>query len=183
MMYDLPTTVEVCGKTYDIRSDYRAVLDICAVLEDGELDEQDKIAAILDIFYPSFVEMPPVHYGEALSACFRFIDCEEGEEAGPSGPKLMDWERDFRYIVAPVNRVLGREIRDVEYLHWWSFVAAYREIGDCLFAQIVRIRERKAKGKPLDKADAEWYRRNRGIVDLKTTYTEEDNELLKKWGV
>ena len=77
---------------------------------------------------------------------------------------------------------MGVEIRSVEYLHWWSFLSAYYEIGDCVFAQIVRIRNLKARGKSLDKADREWYQQNRELVDLKTTYTEQENELLKQWG-
>ena len=93
----------------------------------------------------------------------------------------MDWEQDFQHIVAPINRVVGREIRDVEYMHWWTFVAAYYEIGDCYFAQIIRIRELRAKGKPLDKSDQEFYKRNRSAIDLKATYTEKENELLDQW--
>ena len=60
-------------------------------------------------------------------------------------------------------------------------MSAYMEIGDCLFAQIVRIRERKAKGKPLDKSDAEFYRKNRKIVDMKAQYTEQENAVLDAW--
>lgn len=181
MIYDLPTSVEVCGAEYSVRSDYRAVLDICTALMDPELDDQGKAVVALEIFYPDFESMPLEHLAEALKRCFWFISCgDEGEQARKA-PKLMDWEQDFQYIVAPVNRVLGREIRAVDYLHWWSFISAYCEIGDCLFAQIIRIRDRKARGKPLDKADQEWYRQNRRLVDLRTTYTEQENNVLKQW--
>ena len=94
----------------------------------------------------------------------------------------MDWKQDFKLIVAPINRVTGREIRSLDYLHWWTFLAAYYEIGDCLFAQVVRVREQKSRGKALDNADAEFYRRNRDIVDLKTAYTQSDNEAFGAWG-
>lgn len=94
----------------------------------------------------------------------------------------MDWEQDFKYIVAPINRVTGTEIRSIEYMHWWTFIAAYYEIGDCTFAQIVRIRDKKARGKPLDKTEQDWYRKNRNLVDLKTKYTQEDEETLRLWG-
>ena len=57
------------------------------------------------------------------------------------------------------------------------------EIGDCTFAQIVRIRSLRAKGKKLDKADQEWYKQNRHLVDIKQTYTESENEILKEWGM
>ena len=96
--------------------------------------------------------------------------------------KLMDWEQDFQFLVSPVNRVLGREIRAEKYLHWWTFLSAYMEIGECTFAQIVHIRNMKAHGKRLSKQDQEWYAQNRRLVDMKTNYTPTEKELLKKWG-
>jgi len=180
-MYELPTSVTVCDVEYEIRSDYRAVLDICTALSDPELSDQERALVTLQIFYPAFDEMPREHYEEAIRKCFWFISCGE-ENHGKSGPRLVDWEKDFRFIVSPVNRVLGTEIRSLDYLHWWTFVSAYYEIGDCMFAQIVRIREKLAKGKPLDKADREWYRKNRDIVDLKPIYTDAEKETLKAWG-
>ena len=93
----------------------------------------------------------------------------------------MDWEQDFQYIVAPINRVIGKEIRSLEYLHWWTFISAYYEIGDCLFAQIVRIRSIKAKGKRLDKQDQEFYKENKRLVDIKSKYSETEEKLLQQW--
>ena len=183
MMYSLPTSLPVCGVNYEIRSDYRAVLDICTALSDVELSDQDKAIVALAILYPGFEEMPPEHYQEAIKKCFWFINGGADDEPTRKAPKLMDWEQDFQYIVAPVNRVLGTEIRAVEYLHWWSFISAYYEIGDCLFAQIVRIREKKAKRKALDKQDQEWYRQNRHMVDFKQTYSDSEKAVLSAWGV
>ena len=119
--------------------------------------------------------------------------------------RSLRFSKDFTYIVAPINRVTGQEVRAVEYMHWWTFLLAYYEIGDCTlrlfsvqniiikkpiplcgvpllgelcdilrflfnfdfercqsyyeigdctFAQIVRIRDLRARGKPLDKTDA-----------------------------
>lgn len=181
MTYELPTVVLIEGAEYPIRSDYRAVLDICAALSDPELDDQSKAFVALTIFYPGFDAMPQGCYEEALKQCFWFINCGSAEDQTPKAPKLMDWEQDFQLIVAPVNRVLGKEIRAAEYLHWWTFIAAYYEIGDCLFSQVVRIRDMKARGKKLDKADQEFYRRNRRLVDLKTVYTEQEESVLNSW--
>lgn len=179
----LPTSVDVCGTVYEIRPDFRAVLDICAALDDPELDLKDKAIVALKIFYPDFEDIPPEHYQEGIERCFWFINCGEAEDNTRKLPKLVDWKQDFKYIVPPINRVTGQEIRSLEYLHWWTFIAAYQEIGDCTFAQIVRIRNLKAKGKKLDKADQEWYQQNRRLVDIKTTYTEQESAALKQWGV
>lgn len=181
MMYDLPTSLLVCGSEYEIRSDYRAVLDVCAALSDSELTDQEKAYAALYIMFPAFSDMPAEHYQEAIRQCFWFINCGD-EDQNQKAPKLMDWKHDFKYIVAPINRVVGQEVRSMPYLHWWSFISAYYEIGDCTFAQIVRIRDMKARGKPLDKHDQEWYRRNRHMVDMPSDYTEAENDILKQWG-
>lgn len=183
MMYDLPKKLEVGGAEYEIRSDYRAILDICAALSDPDLSQQDKAAAVLDIFYPTLPEMPPENYEEAIRQCFRFINCGE-EEQSKKSPKLVDWNQDFKYIAAPINRVTGQEIRAVSYMHWWTFVSAYYEIGgDCLFSQIVRIRDKLIRGKKLDKGEREWYNKNRPLVDFKKTYSEAENEMLKQFGI
>lgn len=181
MMYELPQSLNICGVEYEIRSDYRAVLDICAALSDAELSEREKVFVCLYILYPSLNEIPEGHYEEAIRKAFWFVSCGAEETKTPA-PKLMDWEQDFPYIVAPINRILGEEIRSIPYLHWWTFVGAYNEIGDCLFAQIVRIRDLKRRGKKLDKQDREWYNNNRNLVDFKQVYSESEKELFKKWG-
>lgn len=179
-MYDLPTTLEIGGVTHPIRSDYRAALDMCAALSDPDLAQDDRVETLLLIFYPNWESIEPKDYQEAIEKCLWFLNCGN-EEQGQKAPKLMDWEQDFRLIVAPINRVIGREIRDPTPLHWWTFISAYYEIGDCLFAQVVRIRDKKAKGKQLDKAEKEWYKQNRNLVDIKTTYTQAEKELLAQF--
>lgn len=181
MMYELPTHVEIGGTNYEIRSDYRAALDILSALSDPELDDYNRIMEALDIFYPAFANMPQGDYREAVEKCFWFINCGDEETATRKTPKLMDWEQDFAYVVAPINRVIGKEVRSLEYLHWWTFIGAYYEVGDCLFAQIVNIRQKKATGKKLDKSEQEFYRKNRHLVDFKRKYTKADDDVLNQW--
>lgn len=192
MIYDLPTSVEVCGVEYEIRSDYRAVLDICIALSDPELTNKEKAYVALWIFYPAVegykdengaeVIMPPQHYEEALQRCYWFIDCGNDEEDKTNSPRLVDWEGDFQYIVSPINRVMGGEIRSIKYLHWWTFIAAYMEIGECLFSQIVNIRSKLTRHKTLDKTEREWYRRNRKLVDITTKFTASEKSVIEQWG-
>lgn len=181
MMYELPTSVTVEGQDYAIRSDFRAILDICCALNDVQLSDSEKSYLILFIFYPDFESIPQAHYQQAVERCFWFID-GGNDKTNDKSAKLMDWQQDFRYIISPVNRVLGCEIRSKEYIHWWTFLSAYFEIGDCLFAQIVNIRAKKQKGQALDKSEREFYRKNRAMIDLKTPQTETETGLLAQWG-
>ena len=183
MMYGLPESLTVCGLEYPIRSDFRAILDIMTALNDPELTETEKSVVSLAVFYPDFNTMDPRHYQEAIRQCFWFINGGTEDHPEKKGPKLVDWEQDFPHIIAPINRVAGCEIRSVPKLHWWTFLSYYMEIGgDCTFAQIVRIRDMKARGKKLEKFDREWYQQNRHLVDLRTNYTDAENALLKMWG-
>ena len=130
MNYDLPASVEIGGESYAVRSDYRAILDICAAMSDVELNTQEKAIVALSIFYPDLEKIPSEGMREALERCFWFINCG-GQPENRQQPKLVDWEQDFPYIIAPINRVLGQEIRSVPYLNWWTFFSDYYEIGDC----------------------------------------------------
>ena len=66
MIYDLPTSVEVNGKEYTVRSDYRDILNIIEALSDNELTDSDKAEVMLDIFYPDFIESPISDYEESI---------------------------------------------------------------------------------------------------------------------
>ena len=179
MNYGLPTSVTISGKETPIRSDFRAILDIMEALNDPDLDDYDKTEAMLEIFYPELDQISD--YEEAVAQALWFID--GGRTAlKKKSPRLVDWEHDFERIIAPVNRVLGYEARAAEYLHWWTFLAAYMEMGpDSVFSQVVSIRDKKARGKKLEKHEREWYRRNREMVDLPSHYTEAERALEKEW--
>lgn len=178
MMYDLPTSLEVGGAEYAIRSDYRAALDICVALSDPSMSNQEKAVALL-LLYEDYDSIPAEHIEEALRQAVWFLDCGDGITNNKPRPKLMDWERDFKWIVAPINRVAGAEVRSVQYMHWWTFVSYYYEIGDCTFAQFVGIRNKLAKGKRLEKYEREFYEANREAIDLRMGITDDEREMLK----
>ena len=187
MSYGLPKSVEINGENFDIRYDFRVVLDIFEALNDAGLSEKEKAFVVLKIFYVDFENI--TDYNVAIQECFSFINGGAHESTAPRSPKLVDWENDFTYIIAPINRVVGYEVRERDYdietntggVHWHTFLSAYYEIGDCLFAQIVSIRDKKARGKKLDKTEREFYKRNRDIVDFKTEYSAKEDALLKQW--
>lgn len=178
MIYELPETIEVGGVGQPIMWDYRPILDILCALNDPDLSDSDRIFCALYIFYPGLENIRPENLKEAAEKMFWFINGGE-EDAGKRGPRLMDWEQDFKYIAAPVSRVIGHDVRKPDPFHWWSFLSAYMEIGDCTFAQIVRIRNMKARGKPMDKYDREWCNQNRDIVEFKSKYSQKDQDALK----
>lgn len=181
----LPDTVTINNKEYRIRTDFRVILEIMQALSDPDLGDSEKAECVITMFY---IDQPD-DFVEAIKQCYGFIDMGR-EDSKKKRPKIMDWEQDFDYIIAPVNRVLGKEARMIPYdyttneggLHWWTFMSAYMEIGgDCLYSQIIQMRDKVARHKKLEKHEREWLNRNRDLVTIKTHYSERDDEMLQKF--
>lgn len=184
-VYDLPTSTTIGDREYAINSDWRAAIDIITVMQDQDIDDTERAHVVLSVFYPEFGEMPTRDFQPAIDYLYWFVGGggEEGDSAQAAKKlKLMDWIQDLPIIISPVNRVLGFEIRACEYLHWWTFLSAYSEIGgDCLFAQVVSIRKKRALGKKLDKTDQAFYQENRDLIDFKQKLTSAEEDLFKEW--
>ena len=179
MITRLPTTLEVDGVERKIRSDFRDALECFSAMNDASLTNGEKMYCVLYILFEDFDKI--VDYDEAIKKALWFLSC--GKESNQDLPKRMDWEQDFDLIAPPVNRVLGYECRSVEYLHWWTFIGAYMEIGECPFQSIVSIRIKRQKGKKLEKYEQEYYREHKDEIDLKTAYSAEDDDIFAQFGV
>lgn len=193
-MYELPKSVEIDGIEYAIRSDYRAILDILSVFNNSELQMgvfgDERALCALMIFYPDFEQIK--NQEKAFDELVRFIDRDEKNVGKSTNTKLYDFEKDESMIAPAVGQVLGCRIRELDYLHWWDFLDAFCQIGDGLFAQVVNIRSKRAKGK-MTKDDRAFYAQNKEIIDrvkpvpkgaakdVKTLTPEEGAEFLKKW--
>lgn len=180
MMWNLPIAVEIDGKEYAIRNkcDYRVVLDAICALNDEELEMEHRIECALFIFYEDLTGLKDIQ--TAITEMMKIINLgEETTEEEQQKPQLMDWEHDFPQLAPPISRVLGYSVRDANrYTHWWDFIGAYMEIGECTFANIISIRNKRMKGKKLEDWEREFYRENKKMVDLPHKLTDEEKEWL-----
>ena len=188
--WELPTSLEVGGKEYAIRTDYRVILDILAAMNDPEIfvpgmtEEEKKMEqsmTMLQILYIDFDSMPPKDWQEAMKKAVDFIDCGIKGDDNPK-PRTMDWEQDAPIIAPEISKVAVRDIR-IGKTHWWEFFGYYLGIGEGVFNTIVSIREKKRKGKKLEKWEQEFYKNNKSLVDLrakKVERSEEEKEELRK---
>lgn len=182
----LPTTLVVNGEERAIRSDYRVALIIFQALNDPELDGEQRAKTMLECLYVDSEEIDPVNYEEACKKAVLYLDGmldEKKTKEKKQSPKLMDWEQDEQMIFSAINKVAGCEVRVLDYLHWWTFLGYYNEIGEGLFSSVIQIRQKQATGKKLEKYEIEFYRKNRDMIDLKTRYSEDEqaekDRLLK----
>lgn len=178
--WDLPTTIEINGKEHKIRNkcDYRVILDVISVLNDKELDDESKIKCSLYIFYEDLNGITDIQ--TAINEMMKVVNLgEQMQDDENKKPKIMDWEHDFNNLAPPISRVLGYSVRNKDnYTHWYDFIGAYMEIGDCYFAQIVSIRSKMQKCKKLDEQDRQFYKEHKKEIDLPMTLSQEEKEWL-----
>lgn len=182
MTWELPTTVEVDGKPFAIRSDFRAVLDALAALNDTELPEQARCLAFLQIFYPDWEKLPDADL--ALESALAFINLNREEPPGSAlRPSLIHWDTDVQLIAPSIDKVLGYSCRRCPYLHWWDFIGAFHNIGEGLFASVVNIRNKRIRGKKLDKAEQAFANENADLIGTAVRITAEEEEFFRRLGV
>ena len=178
-LWDLPTSAVIGGVSYPIHADYRDILNIFRYLNDPDRPEHLRWRIAVALFFDG--DIPQEHLQEAVDYLADFISC--GDTDGKPGPKLLDWDQDAQIIVADVNKVAATEIRSLPFLHWWTFVAYFNAIGEGQLSTIVSIRDKLRSGKPLEKWEKDFYRKNKERVDLRQKYSAEEiaeQERLKK---
>lgn len=179
-IWHLPESIAVGGIEYPINADFRDILLIISHLENPDDPEWLRWQIAVALFYRG--EIPDKDAPEAMQALADFIAYEKSKDR--PGPKLIDWEQDASAIISGVNRVSGCEVRSVPFLHWWTFLGYFHEIGEGQLQTIVSIRDKKKRGKKLEKWEQEYYRDNKSKIDLRTRYTAEELEQIesmKKW--
>lgn len=168
MIGSLPEELEVGGQAIPINADFRNILTIFAAYNDTDLTEQEKVYITLARLYGG--ELPYYYIQEAYEKAVWFMN--GGNTISMSKPEevqILDWEHDEGIIMPAVSKTIGvPDVRGIPFLHWWTFLGAFGEIGEGLFSTVIDLRQKKAKGKKLSKTEAEFWRKNKDLCKLVT---------------
>lgn len=175
-IWKLPQSLTIGDRGFSIRTNYLDILKIITHFQDPELDDESKWEIALRIFYKDFKELKPEDIPEASLQLTRFIDAGmNGDGDNTPKPQTIDWDHDAPIIIPAVNAVAGHDIRMDEYIHWWTFLSYFMNVSaECVLSSVIRIRDKKAKGKKLDDTELEFIRNNRSMVELPEYMDEEE---------
>lgn len=183
--YNLPTSTEINGVECEFNSDFRDILYIFKILNDPNLLETERLKCALDNFYKTSEYEADIE--EAIQRMYDFILMGELDMSNtPNSKPLFDWEQDFNLIIAPINRIAGKDVRGLDYFHWWTFLSAFYEIGESTFNTFVSIRDKLNRNKKLEKYEERIYKENKDRIVLKQKVDDTTqaimNEILGKGG-
>ncbi len=192
MIGALPEALTVGGEEYPIRTDYRNVLDVFEAFQNPDLSDVEKWEVAIYMMFECFSCYDDAF--EAAEAGFLVEGAENGFpideaikqiswfiSAGQPEKEVLElptynWTQDEQMIFSAVNKVAGRETRELDYLHWWTFLGYFNEVGEGTFSFIVGIRHKLNKGKKLEKHEKEFLFHNKELVLMKKPLTKEEQE-------
>ena len=182
MIGTLPKVLDVNGNSYAIDPDYRNILRIFEAFNDPQLSDREKAYICVRRLYKESIADADIE--EAIRKAYWFCDGGDTPKTKPDKVRTLDWTHDEQMIIPAISKVLGViDIRELQYMHWWTFLGAFGEIGEGLFSTVIHIRHKQAQGKKLDKWEKEFYSKNKELVKLVTpeeqAAIDETEEFLK----
>lgn len=168
----LPDTVNVSGKEYSIRSDFRIGFKLEEIMR-SDLSDEQKIINMLQVYYPVIPEDIPGAVNEALwfYRCGKKEDKqEEDKERYRSRNKKnvisYSFCQDAPYLYSAFLEQYGLDLCNME-MHWWKFYAMFESLsGDTQMGKIMYFRRVSTSGMPKDKRSF--------INEMKKIYKLED---------
>lgn len=174
--YILPTSTIIAGTECPFLSDFRDILKILQIFEDPDLLDSEKVSVALDNFYTTNDYYKDINL--AISEMYDFLSCCKPNRAKDNEKPVYDWDKDYNIIISPINKVLGYDVRGKEYLHWWTFMSAFSEIGECTFSTYTTIRSKLNKNKKLEKYEEKILKEHREDIILPKKYDSATQEFM-----
>lgn len=166
---DLPDTIEVDGKSYLIKTDFREWLKFAKLVE-------DKGTTLADLIYLFVDDFPQTDFSKELVEFF-VNENPLPNYTGASSEPILDYLIDSEYIYASFMAVYKIDLICAD-LHWWQFKALLIGLpDDSKIKEIMGMRSYKKSDKKPEKV-AEENKRAWSLSRVKKK--ENEKEILKE---
>ncbi|MFX0548203.1 bacteriophage Gp15 family protein [Hathewaya histolytica] len=177
----LPTTVNIEGEDYEINSDFRTSILFEILMQDSELNHENKIIQALQLYYPTI----PKNINEAVEKILWFYRCGKDEiksknKGAGKTIQVYSYEYDDDYIYSAFLDQYGVDLQDMEYLHWWKFKAMFKSLKED--NELVKIMGYRVidLGKIKDKEQKNYYKKMKELYKIPTNISKNEKEKLNK---
>ncbi|MCD8208332.1 MAG: bacteriophage Gp15 family protein [Bacteroidales bacterium] len=179
----LPESVEIDGKEYPIRSDFRTSMLFELLITDDGISDIEKTLQAIRLYYDN----PPDNLQGAVEQLIWFYSCgqvdvrkdgdgDEPDGGGNSAERIYSFEYDAPYIYAAFMEQYGIDLCDTD-LHWWKFRALFSSLNrDTKFGKIMEYRGVDTKGSKMSKEQKDFYRKMKKLYALPLSQAETDRQ-------
>lgn len=174
----VPTTVNIDNKEYEINSDFRTSILFELLMQDGTIEEDDKILMALQLYYPDIPESIKKAIEQMLwfYRCGKDVSSSKGNGKSKGVTKIYSFEYDDDYIYSAFLDQYNIDLQDIEYLHWWKFKAMFKALkDDNMIVKIMGYRSMDLS-KVKDKEQKAYYKRMQKLYEIPIS-RDEQNKL------
>lgn len=174
----VPTTVNIDNKEYEINSDFRTSILFELLMQDGTIEEDDKILMALQLYYPDIPENIKKAIEQMLwfYRCGKDVSSSKGNGKSKGVTQIYSFEYDDDYIYSAFLDQYGVDLQDIEYLHWWKFKAMFKALkDDNMIVKIMGYRSMDLS-KVKDKEQKAYYKRMQKLYEIPIS-KDEQNKL------
>jgi len=133
---ELPDSFNGCR----VNTDFRQGLRFFAAMADKDLDENERAAVIIRLFFPDGI---PEETSEIWPFIEYFISGGDEDKNGSSGPRVFDFNADSGRLYAAFLQTYGIDLRSAS-MHWWIFLELFRDLPeDTMLLKVIDIRGKK----------------------------------------
>ena len=176
---DYPNRIEVNGKKYGIRTNFRNSILFELMMQDGGMDARGKVRRGLDLYFP----IVPDDLNAAVDAALWFYRCGREETlqqkrmaARRGRRQIYSFEHDAGLIYAAFRLAYGIDLQDIGYMHWWRFRALFNSLPrDCEFVRVMEYRSIDINDQ-MPKEQKDFYKRMKRLYALPLSKSEDDRQ-------
>lgn len=170
---------------YEINSDFRCSLLFEMMINDRNLEDEEKLFKTLELYYyPQKIETSYIN--EAIDKALWFYRCgkdiKQSKGKGKNSKKqIYSFEEDAEYIFSAFLDQYSIDLNEIEYLHWWKFKALFKALKED--NEICKIMSYRAKdlSKIKDKDEKAFYRQMQELYKIEEQLTDEEIQDIEKW--
>lgn len=137
---ELPKSVTIDGREYEIRWWFRAMIKINAVLQDRQYEFSERMAMALNLFYPAVPSDIITAQKELLTFLAGDKPRNRKQEAEAKRrqdePPVFSFDYDDELIYAAFRQQYNINLNTVEGLHWYEFRAMLHALNECVFSTV-----------------------------------------------
>ena len=172
----VPTTVNIDNREYEINSDFRTSILFELLMQDGTIEEDDKILMALQLYYPDIPENIKKAIEQMLwfYRCGKDVSSSKGNGKSKGVTQIYSFEYDDDYIYSAFLDQYNIDLQDIEYLHWWKFKAMFKSLkDDNMIVKIMGYRSMDLS-KVKDKEQKAYYKKMQELYKIPVSRDEEN---------
>lgn len=183
----LPTSVEVAGDFYAIKTDFRDILRYDELIR-SQNDGNMVLKAVSMLLGDDILQKPDINPEEVVDAIGWFVQRGDNGQKntlprttlGLNNATPMDFETDAALIYTAVLQTYKIDLYDIPYLHWWKFNWMLEDISpECRLSKVIEYRTIDVKNKNLSKEQKKVYSALQRYFKVQEKRTEEDEAIVR----